>query len=109
LRLLRENFISFSTKTSSSAFVKAHSSKIYEKVRDCVKRLQNLSLEGAKQTLALFKQEIDVLFYDATTLYFESFTGDDLKQNGYSKDLKFNQPQVLLCLFVTVALSRAKQ
>ena len=74
-----------------------------------MKRLQNLSLEGAKQTLALFKQEIDVLFYDATTLYFESFTGDDLKQNGYSKDLKFNQPQVLLCLFVTVALSRAKQ
>ena len=68
---------------------------------DCVKRLQHLSLEGTKQTLALFKQEIDVLFYDATTLYFESFTEDELKQNGYSKDLKFNQPQVLLSLFVT--------
>lgn len=68
---------------------------------ESVKRLQRLSLEGAKQTLALFKQEIDVLFYDATTLYFESFTEDDLKQNGYSKDFKFNQPQVLLCLFVT--------
>ena len=68
---------------------------------ESVKRLQSLSLEGAKQTLSLFKQEIDVLFYDATTLYFESFTEDDLKQNGYSKDLKFNQPQVLLSLFVT--------
>lgn len=68
---------------------------------DAVKRLQSLSLEGAKQNLALFKQEIDVLFYDTTTLYFESFTQDDLKQNGYSKDFKSNQPQVLLSLFVT--------
>lgn len=67
----------------------------------CVKKLQHLSFVGAQQTLGLFKQEIDVLFYDATTLYFESFTEDDLKQNGYSKDHKFNQPQVLLCLFVT--------
>lgn len=67
----------------------------------CVKKLQDLSFRGAQQTLSLFKQEIDVLFYDATTLYFESFTEDDLKQNGYSKDHKFNQPQVLLSLFVT--------
>ena len=28
-----------------------------------VKKLQRLSLEGAKQTLVLFKQEIDVLFF----------------------------------------------
>lgn len=68
---------------------------------ESVKRIQNLSWTGAKQALALFKQKIDVLFYDATTLYFESFTSDDLKQNGYSKDGKFNQPQVVLTLFVT--------
>jgi transposase len=45
--------------------------------------------------------KIDVIFVDATTLYFESFTEDELKKNGYSKDLKFNQPQVLLALMVT--------
>lgn len=51
----------------------------------------------------LFGEKLNVLFYDCTTLYFESFTEDELKQNGYSKDMKFNQPQVLLALLVTKA------
>jgi transposase len=41
------------------------------------------------------------VLFDATTIYFESFTEDEFKKNGYSKDLKFNQPQVLLALMVT--------
>ena len=53
-------------------------------------------------TMRLTGEKLKVLFYDATTLYFESFTEDELKQNGYSKDMKFNQPQVLLALFVTI-------
>lgn len=52
-------------------------------------------------TLQLTGEKLRVLFFDATTLYFESFIEDDLKQNGYSKDHKFNQSQVLLALFVT--------
>lgn len=63
-----------------------------------VDSLQRKALQGAQN---LLKGQIDVVFYDATTLYFESFTPDELKQNGYSKDCKFNQPQVLLALFVT--------
>ena len=56
----------------------------------------------AFQTAAdLFGGKIDVIFFDATTLYFESFTEDELKQNGFSKDHKFGQPQVLLALMVT--------
>ncbi|HJZ23987.1 MAG TPA: IS1634 family transposase [Candidatus Babeliales bacterium] len=61
-------------------------------------RIQQRSLLA---TLRLTGEKLKILFYDATTLYFESFTEDDLKQNGYSKDMKFNQPQVLLALFVT--------
>lgn len=61
-------------------------------------RIQKKALAA---TLNLTGEKLNVLFYDATTLYFESFTEDDLKQNGYSKDMKFNQPQVLLALFVT--------
>ena len=49
----------------------------------------------------LFKEPIKVIFYDATTLYFESFEEDDLRQKGYSKDMKFNQTQVLLAVMVT--------
>lgn len=61
-------------------------------------RVQKQALSAA---LNLTDEKLKVLFYDATTLYFESFTEDELKQNGYSKDMKFNQPQVLLALFVT--------
>lgn len=63
-----------------------------------IERIQQRALD---ETLKLTGEKLRVLFYDATTLYFESFTEDDLKQNGYSKDMKFNQPQVLLALFVT--------
>jgi transposase len=61
-------------------------------------RIQQRALSS---TLKLTGEKLRVLFYDATTLYFESFIEDELKQNGYSKDMKFNQPQVLLALFVT--------
>ncbi len=49
----------------------------------------------------LLTEEIKVMFYDCTTLYFESFTEDELRRFGYSKDHKFNQGQVLLALMVT--------
>jgi transposase len=61
-------------------------------------RAQRRALSAA---INLTGEKINILFYDATTLYFESFIEDDLKQNGYSKDMKFNQPQILLALFVT--------
>jgi transposase len=63
-----------------------------------IEKINQLSYLSAKR---LFKEEIQVVFYDCTTLYFESFTEDELKENGYSKDGVFNQPQVLLALLVT--------
>lgn len=63
--------------------------------------IENIQQAALAMTLKLTGGKLRVLFYDATTLYFESFQEDDLKQNGYSKDMKFNQPQVLLALFVT--------
>lgn len=44
---------------------------------------------------------INVVFYDITTLYFEAADEDDLRRTGYSKDGKFDCPQVLLGLLVT--------
>ena len=63
-----------------------------------IEHIQKLSLQ---HTNKLCNEKISVMFYDATTLYFESFVQDELKQYGYSKDHKFNQSQVLLALFVT--------
>lgn len=64
-------------------------------------RLENMQKLTADNTLGLLGQKIDVMFYDVTTIYFESFMEDELRKNGYSKDLKFNQPQILLALLVT--------
>jgi transposase len=43
----------------------------------------------------------DILFYDVTTLYFETFEEDELRQNGFSKDNKSQQPQILIALMVS--------
>ena len=65
---------------------------------DAIDRLKAITYQN---TANLLGSKIDVIFYDATTVYFESFTEDELKKNGFSKDLKHNQPQVLLALMVT--------
>lgn len=69
---------------------------------DRIVKLNELVLHSTK---SLLDDKIDVIYFDATTLYFESFTADEsedgIKKNGYSKDGKFNQPQVVLALLVT--------
>jgi transposase len=63
-----------------------------------IEKAQKMAYESAK---SLLNDKISVIFYDCTTLYFESFSEDELKKNGYSKDMKFNQPQVVLGLMAT--------
>jgi transposase len=65
---------------------------------EAIVKLNNISYQNTKK---LFSEKLDVIFFDCTTLYFESFTEDEFKRNGYSKDLKFKQPQVLIALMVT--------
>jgi len=43
----------------------------------------------------------NLVFYDVTTLYFETFESDDLRKNGFSKDNKSQQPQILIALMVS--------
>lgn len=45
--------------------------------------------------------DFSFVLYDVTTLYFESFTTEDLKQCGMSKDNKSQQPQIVVGLLVT--------
>src|SRR5680860_422086 len=73
--------------------------RMMDKLDDpAIGKLKKITYEN---TLGLFGQKINVIFYDATTIYFESFDEDELKRNGFSKDHKHNQPQVLLALMVT--------
>ncbi len=44
--------------------------------------------------------QISVVFYDMTTLYFEAGDEDDFRRIGFSKDGKFQNPQIMLGLLV---------
>lgn len=77
--------------------------RMMDKITD--DRIIKLNTLVLNQTKSLLDDKIDVIYFDATTLYFESFTediGEDaIRKNGYSKDGKFNQPQVVLALLVS--------
>ncbi len=51
-------------------------------------------------TLKILKNDISVVFYDMTTLYFEASDEDDLRKTGFSKDGKHQNPQIYLGLLV---------
>lgn len=71
------------------------------------------SLDYLADNMELFKNHIchkqaargvhDIVFFDVTTLYFESQKADLLREFGYSKDCKFNEVQIVLCLVVDSA------
>lgn len=60
--------------------------------------VQRISVNHTKQILG---GVIGVVFYDVTTLYFDSDNEDDLRKNGFSKDGKHQNPQIVLGLLVS--------
>lgn len=62
------------------------------------KKIRQVSFEKAESLLG---QPLKVLFYDLSTLYFESECEDRLRRKGYSKDGKSNRVQVVLALMLT--------
>ena len=65
------------------------------------RRIAKLKGMASKLACGWKPDPLDVLFFDCTTLYFESFEEDGLRQRGYSKDGKRFETQVLLALMVT--------
>lgn len=61
-------------------------------------RIEKLTLGFAGKQYGF---DFSLLFYDVTTLYFETFTEDELRRNGFSKDNKSQQPQIVVALMVT--------
>lgn len=68
-----------------------------------------VSLKGKveKKTITFaqkqFAFDFSIVFYDVTTVYFESFKEDveEFRKPGFSKDNKANQPQIVIGLIVT--------
>lgn len=51
-----------------------------------------------QSSMSLLEYEVDVLFFDVTTLWFESFEPDELRAFVFSKNCKFKETQVVLAL-----------
>ena len=61
-------------------------------------KIQQISVEHTRRILG---GRIGLVFYDVTTLYFESDESDELREKGWSKDGKHSQPQIVLGLLVS--------
>jgi len=51
-------------------------------------------------TKSFLNNDISIVFYDMTTLYFEASDEDDLRKTGFSKEGKHSNPQIYLGLLV---------
>lgn len=76
-----------------------------DKIYRFLDKLNNRLKERVEQiafahTRRILKEEISVVFYDMTTLYFEASDQDDLRKTGFSKDGKHSNPQIVIGLLV---------
>lgn len=65
--------------------------------KDLKTKVEQISFEHTKRVL---NNNISIVFYDMTTLYFEASDEDDLRKTGFSKDGKHSNPQIFLGLLV---------
>lgn len=76
--------------------------KIYRYLDKLYNTQQGLVQEiSVRHTRELFGGNLGLLFYDVTTLYFETTDKDELRESGFSKDGKNANPQVVLGLLVS--------
>lgn len=68
--------------------------KLYNTQQETV---QKISVE---HTFSVLGGRVEMLFYDVTSLYFESFREDGLRSPGFSKDGKTSETQIILGLLV---------
>lgn len=71
---------------------------IYRVMDKLFNKITDLKVITFNKTKSLLPETVDILFFDCTTLYFESTEVDDLRKFGYSKDHRFNTTQVVLAL-----------
>ena len=85
----------------SDYFAIKHSRRDFYRV---LSELPKMKDDVERKIIAVAKKHFgfnfSLVFYDLTTLYFESFETDDLRKIGFSKDNKSANPQVMIGLMV---------
>lgn len=80
-----------------------YSQRIYRTIPKLISWKADIEKQAYGVARQLFKEQFYYVLYDVTTLYFESFKPDELKTQGFSKDNKSQQPQIVIGLLVTQA------
>lgn len=71
---------------------------IYRVMDKLFPKIADMKIKTFQRAQKILPETVDILFFDCTTLYFESTGVDDLRVFGYSKDHRFNTTQVVLAL-----------
>jgi transposase len=85
----------FSNKFYTEDDIYRYMDKLYYTQKELV---QQISYE---HTLKILSNGISVVFYDVTTIYFETDDEDDIRKPGFSKEGKHQNPQIVLGLLVS--------
>lgn len=96
-----ESKLALSERISERQYEHLSVDRIYrmmDKLSEKTDQIRDLVRENAERHMG---GQIDVVFYDCTTLYFESTIKDELRNFGFSKDHKYHQTQVVLAVATT--------
>jgi hypothetical protein len=64
------------------------------------KQKKEIETELFQHNYVRVDKKVDVVFYDVTTIHFESIKADELRDFGFSKNGKFNEVQVVLGMII---------
>lgn len=74
--------------------------RVYRELPKLTEHKELAEQVAIKYAISHYGFSFSLVFYDVSTLYFESFTEGELQKCGFSKDHKHNQPQLVIGLLV---------
>lgn len=85
----------FAQKSYSEDDIYRYMDKLHRTQKELVQQI------SYNHTLQVLPNGISVVFYDVTTIYFETDYEDDFRKTGFSKEGKHQNPQIVLGLLVS--------
>src|SRR5690554_3433011 len=85
----------YAYKSYSEDEVYRYLDKLYDSQKELAQRI------SYDHTRRILNGEINIVFYDVTTIYFEIDNEDELRRTGFSKEGKHQNPQIVLGLLVS--------
>jgi Transposase DDE domain len=101
MRLIEPASKLHSVELLSHYFGIRYSQRIYRNIPKLITHIAEVEQCAYKIAREKLNEPFYFVLYDVTTLYFESFKADEFKIQGFSKDNKSQQPQIVIGLLVT--------